>query len=916
MNDPKDILVSINQNKKLKDDQEQNTEIKIEITLTEEERFQNLIYHLNKNLTKKLYKKTIKEIDTLLQKNIFDSFTQFWKLSILKIRANLRIIKRKIFKYFFIYNDKSKFKHNINNVKKYINSAQEELVKLVESKIDFIANNQEMLDSIIFCYFEYIYYVSLFHKKLGNFMEALSLLSLSITLYKQTILSVTSIRTFFYIEKCFLSLIQIFIANEDYDSSMEYLDLVIQICFKHLIFYIHDIYEGVIINDNKNNTYGTTSNNDISNTKKSRDKKNTSGNINNITNSENEKTEEVGDLVLKKILNNMIIVFLYKGICYENIGKIVCAIRCYGQCNWFLNKFFNGCNTSMTKLIYNINKKSREFKNSLNFLEKKINFYENQSKKNQNMGKFKPKLGVNTNKNSVDEFFYNTKFSKLINKLNNLKIIEIDTVNKFEMKKNIRCLSSRKREGRDKNIFLSGIRLLDTYLRDDFRDIIDHMDKIKSFDLDYSIREKIQKFLYRKYFEQSQKKNNSQKELSHFPNKNNKKSNDYHDKKYEDNNLSSINNNCKNNQATKSHNPTDNDDDNNIKINNDVIKIENQRYNNYNNSSKSLNKLSRSQSAILLTKNNNKNNKRHNINEKANKTIDFSNIIENKNNSLIKDQKKYFWRNCHNLKLSSFSPIHKIEIDDKKLNKFFNKKYLAKRKYIKKLEDRELLFQKSILKLKNTPKIQMPIHNKQVIKQLAEQSFNKIQTLLISNPINWRENFSEEEIKNLVEKVKLENRLIRSLDKKALADYKTFQEKEKIKNNVHEDINIQKKNVNKNNQMIINSINGKIDALKEREMIEEKNYRKLLMRNREYLKYRANKYNSPDNSVKKTNNQLYMKFREGSKSPKKIKKNISASDINYKNKNTNQKSRNFSGSYSKNSNFNSNIKNKYPLISL
>ena len=577
MNDPKDILVAIDPNTKLQDNPELNSENKIEITLTEEERFQNLIYHLNENLGKKLYKKTIKEIDTLLQNNIFDCFTQTWKFSVLKIRANLKIIHRKIFKYFFIYNDKSKLKHNINNVKKYINAAQNELINLVESKIDLIPKNQEMLDSIIHCYFEYIYFVSLFHKKIGNFMEAVSLLSLSVTLYKQTILSITSIRTFFYIEKCFLSLSQIFIANEDYFSAMEYLNLLMEICFKHLMFHIHDIDEGVIINDNnKNGIYRSTSNNDINNTKKSRDKKNTSMNMNNVTNTDNEKLEDVGDYSLKKILNNMIIIFLYKGFCYENIGKIVCAIRCYGQCSWFLNKFFNGCNTSLTKLVNNIIEKSYEFKNSLIYLEKKINYYETQAKKNQNIRKFKSKIGENTNKNYEDDFSYNTKFSKLIKKLNTLKIIEIDTVNKFEMKKNIRCLSSRRREGRDKNIFLSGIRLLDTYLREDFRGIIDHMDKIKSFDLDYSIREKIQKFLHRKYFEQSQKININQKGKSCVPSINIKKFDDFHYKRYADKNYEEINNihgnnSCKKIQGIKYYNLENNDNDNKNNIN--TIKI-------------------------------------------------------------------------------------------------------------------------------------------------------------------------------------------------------------------------------------------------------------------------------------------------------------------------------------------------------
>ena len=51
------------------------------------------------------------------------------------------------------------------------------------------------------------------------------------------------------------------------------------------------------------------------------------------------------------------------------------------------------------------------------------------------------------------------------------------------------------------------------------------------------------------------------------------------------------------------------------------------------------------------------------------------------------------------IKLTSICDGHEVYKENEELNKFFNKKYLAKRAYIKKLEERELLFQKYVLNL-------------------------------------------------------------------------------------------------------------------------------------------------------------------------------------------------------------------------
>ena len=101
MNDPNDIILSISIDQEEKEDEEKEEELnqKEVITLTEEHRFDNLLIHLQENLSKRFYKKTIKEIESLIEANDIEGHSRSWKIYILKIRAILSIIKNKITKY-------------------------------------------------------------------------------------------------------------------------------------------------------------------------------------------------------------------------------------------------------------------------------------------------------------------------------------------------------------------------------------------------------------------------------------------------------------------------------------------------------------------------------------------------------------------------------------------------------------------------------------------------------------------------------------------------------------------------------------------------------------------------------------------------------------------------------------------------
>ena len=833
MNDPKDIIVSIENTKEDNQDiqqQQQPVEEKIENEVqTEESRLDNLLFHLYENFGKRFYKRTLKEIEVLIKNNYIKGYSREWKIYILKIRGLLKIIKNKIEKYLIRHFEKAKIKHHINSIKKYLNQIPMELNYFFDTFTDENTKYEvDKIDYLIRCYFEYIYLYSFFNFKIGNVIESITYLSFIIRLYKETQFIVKKERTIVHIEKCFLLLSYLFIYNEDFFTAIDYLNLTMEICLKHIIFDVKDLNDGIFLGDKNNLVHLVKTNSSGLNKNKY----------------ENEMENNYGEKKIKRIVTNIIFIYFYRAVCYENIGKMKNAIKCYYQCLWFINHFFYDCFKNISTLIKNILEKSIEFKTAVDYLEKKINYYDRLQLLLKNQ---KSKNDTNKEeKKSKNIYFNNSTFAKrykgLINKLSKLTINEIDTVNKFEIKKNIKDFTSRKREGKDKHIFLSDIRLLNAYLREDFKVMIDKMDKIKSFDMDFSTRDKIQKFLRRLYFEQNQNK--------------------IRQRKIKELNLTKkgIRNHIKIMTTIKKNNEID--DYNSNKGKNALqrrILLSKKNIINYSSTFK-LTQLTNDRNKFIPIKSPKscKNirpmsafseNRTRSSGKLKNKRIfspfsyRASNIKSQSFNTLSTSGKKgNFIQRYKKMKLSSAKRVNKIEKENKDLNKFFNKKYIQKRTYIKKLEDRELKFQKCILRLKNTPTSPIQMYNKEVMKQNANQSFEKIMSLFISNPINWRDNLSQQEIKNILLNDKLENSMIKSLDTNALKIFKNHENKQK--NNKYyskgqTSLNI--KEINNKNINVIKNIDNKLEDLKQREYIENKNYKKLLNRNRKYLKYRGEK---------------------------------------------------------------------------
>ena len=831
MNNLNEIMVSFENEKKQEENQQDQSEENNKEKINDESQLNYFLFYFYENLSKRYYKKTIKEIDSLIKNQDIDWYGKAWKFHILKIRAQLKIIKKKIEKYLIVHFEKAKSKYKINSIKKYFKHVLENLNLFIE-KYSASKDNEDIIkvDNLLHCYFEYIYLYCLFNKKLGKTKEIISYLSLLIRLYNETKLIFKSERTLSHLERCLILFCQILISNHDYLSAINYINIITKICLEHLVYNVEDLSEGVFIDDKNRPVI----------IKKKKDNI-----ILSLKEQEIEMEKSYGDKNIKKIIVNLIILFYYRGICYENMGKINYSIKSYYQIIWLNNKFFYHSLQKSSLLFQNTLEKSIELKYILDYVMRRIRFYDRIS------FFLKRQLDKKEKKENEKDIMYQNLFNsdkliKLENKLLNLNINEVDTINRFDIKKNIKEPNGRKREGVYKNIFMSDTRLLNSYLREDFRHIIDNMSKIKILDIDITTREKMQKLLRGIYFDQSLRKFKAKNKTINIKTNytTNVTKNINVTSKIIKDNKRGYNTICnaKYQFNKKDIIPTDITKKKVISSENTFRIMQTNATNNYSKKyiSPDISRTNRPKSSLVG--NREKSLETRKINTRIFMPISSAkNHIDYKTKTIITPIEKQKHKNIsssimksnyNKIRTESMRLFKKIPTENKDLNKFFNKKYLTKRNYIKFLEERDLKFQKCILKIKKEQKPKNENLTKEKMKKKAEELFKRVMGIYLTNPSNWKTGRTKSTDKNTKLYEKLQNTLISSLDNVAIIKYNI--EKNKERNKVRpmtEQMNSSNEYINLINNNIISEINNKIEEIKQREMIEIKNYKKLLNNN-------------------------------------------------------------------------------------
>ena len=748
MNEMKEITIEIDKNK----NKEKKNQSPIKINSSNRYDLNYWLLALKEKMYKRAYKKVLKDITTL---GLIDQYktTEFgYKIIIIFIQAKLKIIENKIFKYHITENEISK--HQINKCIFYAKTIPDEIKSLFElvpknifddphyykniTKRNYII---EYTDNMIRCYCDYIYTMAMFNFKINDFIKSISYLCLGLQLYDISKNYILSPHTLFKIEKCLILLSKIYIINEDYQKALPYLKNAIKICFKQIIFQVHDIFYGVFIGEEKDLKSNDTSDH-----------------------------EKLKDSRIIRIILNIVIIFLYLGICYENMSQIKKATTFYKQSEWFARVFLSKDNNILYKLFCKLKKKSIDVCNIIDFLKIKIIEVDKIIKK-----KLEELLREEEmKKNGADNLCYDIKFKGLVDKLEKLKIKEIDTINLFENNNDNQIISktSANKSMKEKNMYMSNIKLLEAYLSKDFRDLINGMKTINIFDINNITRSKIQKAIDKIYYTKKNKKLKSEK-LSVSQDTIHKKiftlKKQYFQKslvendKEENERYSKIKESSSDNKAKIMPNSLANDFmknqiDNNIKKENEKNSLLlNEEQTDLINSKRERNNLHSSYYGLLI------------------------------NNSLVSPRKKTLNNTHKNITfIDNINSPKKLY--DKKKNKmimtqratknhyFLNLGYLKKRNYIKKLADREFKFQKCLIRTKKSPIPNIHYFNKGLSRIEADNSFFKIKSLVSNSNINndWKEAMTQKDYREFMMKSRLENALISSLDNSALEKYKTM----------------------------------------------------------------------------------------------------------------------------------------------
>ena len=830
-------LTDKNNNKKKAEEEKQKKINKR--TLTYGYDINNWILLFREKMSKKSYKKVLKDITGLNLLEQFKSDELGYKITIFYIQAKLKIIENKIFKYHLILNEK--LKHQISRCFHYAKNIPQELDTLLNSMPSNLISDPiyyddikkrnfriQYVDDIIRCYFDYIYVMGLLYFKLNDCVKSICYLNLGLQLFSITKYYLLSPHSLFKAQKCFILLAKIYITNEDYKNALLILYEAIKICFKQILFQIQDIYMGFFIGEKE----------DI----KVRDK---------------SDLDKLKDSRMKRTILNIIMIFLYLGICYENMSNIKKATAFYKQCEWFTRIFLLKDNNGIYKFFFRLKKKSIEVCNVVDFLQEKIHEVDKRIRR-----KMEEALKKNLKKKRGREsLFYDIKFKKLINKLDKLKIKEIDTINKFERNEMLRSMSSNNKKIKDKYFFMNNLRLLEAYLTKEFRHLVLNMDQIKLFDLDSITRGRVQKLVDELKYEEEQKRRKN-KGLSLSPTLDTKK-NTY------TKSLSNKNSKIENEKSEKNSNRIYS------KLN--IQKTENKK-NLMMNSLNNNNNYLRNKFRIQFPKNENKNslyalNKERNIFSQSNNDL-LSMSTPNKKNISF-NFKTPTNKSC--IETTKIFP-KKIKINLKENCKgkrdhyFLNLRYLRKRNYIKKLSDREINFQKNIIRTKRSPIPEIHYFNRGLSFIEADNSFGKIKTLVSNVNIysDWKDNMTEQEYKDYLIRTRLENSFLFSLNSKALEKYKALTNRKDMED--LEDYKYEKslREVDKVNKSTLSDLTLKLNAIYENEQIRKReNMLKNMKINKQLIKRLYRNRSSTGRIIRK---------KENNTSKRKVKFSLSFSN--------------------------------------
>ena len=634
---------------------------------SKEEEAENLYILISDEFRKHQFKKILKTLkDCQLDNN-----TKFYtKIILLKIKTIQKIIERKLEKYFSFPNKlKSTQKYFIefySSVNEFLSflKEDEEDDKIVEEKKKDISN---VIEYILEIFLQQCYFISLYCVHLNLFTDCIAFLSLGERLIKNTCEFFISPEIHYYSVCIYLFLSSLLIMNENYSSAKNYLNISLKICYKELELRLNDSHINSLIN------------------------------ISEINNTAIQES-------IEKIFFNITIAFYQLGVCNENELNFQAAYQSYKEAKFFINVIPNKENMDFLLFMYNLEKRELLRYNIIEFFKRS----ENQIREIKPTKKKIPKY-LYSEENNIK------KYEKLQKYLENLKINEIDDddpdlLNHVEQKPFSQRIA----------IPTKTIHVLNYLMSSQFNGVVEKMNKMQINKINNDNKTLIQREILKiKADEREKIKNRFLKKLkskninNNNDNKNNLNNSGQNESKTilmesiilnEDKSKNNNNNNINNNIINI-------DDNNNININNNNVNNNNnnkttikKRFiinNNNKNNISSNNKAHISSYYTNLTTSidsYNKNKFKINNTNQYNNTVSNFYTISNSNNNINKRNLSYYNKKSNDI-------IPKYNYD----KYVFNRKLKSKRDILDHQYQKEIVFQKNLLRSKHDENKNEPI---------------------------------------------------------------------------------------------------------------------------------------------------------------------------------------------------------------
>ena len=635
---------------------------------SKEEEAENLYILISDEFRKHQFKKILKTLkDCQLDNN-----TKFYtKIILLKIKAIQKIIERKLEKYFsFPTKLKSTQKYFIefySSVNEFLSflKEDEEDDKIVEEKKKDISN---VIEYILEIFLQQCYFISLYCVHLNLFTDCIAFLSLGERLIKNTCEFFISPEIHYYSVCIYLFLSSLLIMNENYSTAKNYLNISLKICYKELELRLNDSHINSLIN------------------------------ISEINNTAIQES-------IEKIFFNITIAFYQLGVCNENELNFQAAYQSYKEAKFFINVIPNKENMDFLLFIYNLEKRELLRYNIIEFFKRS----ENQIREIKPTKKKIPKY-LYSEENNIK------KYEKLQKYLENLKINEIDDddpdlLNHVEQKPFSQRIA----------IPTKTIHVLNYLMSSQFNGVVEKMNKMQINKINNDNKTLIQREILKiKADEREKIKNRFLKKLkSKNINNNNDNKNNLNNSGQNESKTILMESIILNEDKSKNNNNNNNINNNIINIDdNNNININNNNVNNNNNNKTTITKR-------FIINNNNKNN--ISSNNKAHISSYYTNLTTsidsyNKNKFKINNTHQYnntvsnFYtisnsnNNINKRNLSYYNKKPNDIIPKYNYDKYvFNRKLKSKRDILDHQYQKEIVFQKNLLRSKHDENKNEPI---------------------------------------------------------------------------------------------------------------------------------------------------------------------------------------------------------------